>query len=124
MHPHRVKEEMKDYQATMIASAQENISEAEKPKLLLLLVEVDCNLTNLNLAVYTNDTGLNRLKKKVSDRLDAWCFDEVVRKKIKDVSSTLGTRGDNVLADTTQEVGVNGDVQQGRKAVHGAHVSV
>jgi hypothetical protein len=81
---------MKDYQATMIASARENISEAQKPKLLLFSEEVDHDLTNLNPA---NDTGLNRLKKKVSDRLDAWYLE-----KSMDEGSAAGMKKDDMLA--------------------------
>jgi hypothetical protein len=58
--------------ADMIAEARARVAQADKPDLLVFLEDFDKELTALDEKVYTNDTGLNRLKKKVRAWLDGW----------------------------------------------------
>jgi hypothetical protein len=64
---HTSNVDIAELRAAMIAEAGAKI---QKRALLIFLKEVSGELTTLDKAVYTNDTGLNRLKRKVKDWLD------------------------------------------------------
>jgi hypothetical protein len=103
------QEDMQVIHADMIAEARARVAQADKPNLLVFLENVDKDLTGLDQAVYTNDTGLNELKKKVSGWLGGWYLEAYgeMEKRVDEVEVS-GVREGGVAVDEAMYKEVEG----------------